>query len=244
MERSKYIVKILSIMFLVCTSAKASYKQEIYNAYINGNMTNWKKTLVEMEKQTDKSDAYILELINYQYGYIGWCIGTKKTQEAKDWMKKMEGNLNLLEKKKYRLSSVFAYKSAMVGFNIGINKSQAPFIGPTSVSHAKKALELDANNPLGNIQLGNVKFYTPAVFGGSKTEAIEHFRTAQQHMERSKDGIVGDWNYLSLLTIIADSYYQTKEYDKALGYLDKALKIEPRFLWVKNELYPKYKNKK
>ena len=47
-----------------------------------------------------------------------------------------------------------------------------------------------------------------------------------------------DWNYLSLLVLIGQSYMILKDYKQAKVYFDKAITAEPRFLWVKNELYP------
>jgi tetratricopeptide (TPR) repeat protein len=49
----------------------------------------------------------------------------------------------------------------------------------------------------------------------------------------------GDWNYLSLMILIGQTYTYLKEYDQAKKIYDNILQIEPGFLYVKDDLYPK-----
>jgi len=245
MERSKYIIAIVLSFFIVHT-LQANFKSDIYAAYINGNMNKWKNIIDLMNLQQTRSNEFLIELINYQYGYIGWSIGNNKNEEAYKYLDLAENNLKILEKAMYKSSIVNSYKSAFYGFQISLNKFKAPFIGPKSLESAKLAVKQDEMNPLGYIQYGNCQFYMPTVFGGSKSEALVNFRKAEQLMELNGMQVAEDWNYLSLLTLIGQTYLKLKNYRLAKVYYDKALKVEPRFLWVKNELYPellsKYKN--
>jgi hypothetical protein len=237
MERSKYFV-VLFVMLLSFTNLKASYKSDIYNAYISNNMGKWKTTIDEMNQQQNKSYEFILELLNYQYGYIGWCIGNKKNKLAEEYLKLGQKNIQILEKSNYNISMVNSYKSAFYGFRIGLNKLQAPFIGPKSVECSKLAMKQDDKNPYGYIQFGNSEYYMPATFGGSKKVALEYYEKAEKIMELNPEQAKEDWNYLSLLTIIAQAYTELKYYKSAKAIYEKILRIEPNFLWVKNELYP------
>lgn len=241
MERQKYIV-ILILLIFSSLGAMASYKTEIYKAYISNNMNEWKKVMDRMNLETKRDNDFLLELLNYQYGYIGWCIGNKENEQAKKYLSLAEKNIEILENQSFELSTLNAYKSAFYGYRVGLNKLQAPFIGPKSVESAKKAIELDKNNPYGYIQIGNSEFYMPSVFGGSKTVALENFKKAENLMERNPEKIKNDWNYLSLLAMIVMSYKELKQYELAKYYCEKALKTEPEFLWVKLDLYPEIKN--
>ena len=138
---------------------------------------------------------------------------------------------------------VNAYKAAFYGFRIGLNKLLAPFLGGKSLECAKNAVKLDDMNPLAYVQLGNAEFYMPAAFGGSKAEALKYYTKAQEIIESDTVALKEDWNYLSLLTVIAQAYSYTGEYDKSKQYLDKILSIEPEFTWIKSELYPQIYNK-
>lgn len=244
MERKKYI---LSLFLLICTlsMSASTYKKQIYEAYITGRMGNWKNLITQMEKEVMPGNESVLELINYQYGYIGWCIGTARKEEARIYMQKMESLMQQLEKKNFQPSYIASYKAAMIGFRIGLNKLQAPFIGAKSIDFAKNAIKTDASNPMGYLLYANILFYTPDLFGGSKEEAISHYLMAIRKMESNKEKFVTDnWNYLSLLTTIATAYHTWGQKDKALQYLNKALQTEPGYQWVKNELYPKFNKNK
>jgi len=237
MERSKYIITIV-LSFFIFQSMLANYKSDIYSAYINGNMNAWKNIIDQMKLQPYKTNEFMLELTNYQYGYIGWSIGNNKNTEADKYLYLAEENIKILEKAMYKTSIVNSYKSAFYGFRISLNKLKAPFIGPKSLECAKLAMKQDDKNPFGFIQYGNCQLYMPIVFGGSKSEALENFKKAEQLMENNGLQLAEDWNYLSLLTLIGQSYLKLKNYRLAKVYYDKALKVEPRFLWLKNELYP------
>jgi tetratricopeptide (TPR) repeat protein len=221
----------------------ASFKADIYNAYLNGDMALWKSTIDKMEQARSEKNDSILELVNYQYGYIAWCIGNKKTDLAKIYMSKGLNNIDKLEKRKYKLSELVAYKSAFNGYEIGLNKAKAPFIGTKSIDWALEAIKLDNNNPFGYLQYANCQFHMPSVFGGSKALALEYYLKTEKLMESNENFAQQNWNYLSLLTSIAKVYEVTGRKAMAKLYYEKILKIEPNFMWVKNELYPKILNK-
>jgi len=237
MERKKYLILTILLLF-VFLSIYASNKTEIYKAYISNDMNLWKKTIDEMDQHKSKSNDFRLELLNYQYGYIAWCIGNKKSEIAETYIELGEKNIQLLEKTGSYASTINAYKSAFYGYRIGLNLLKAPFIGPKSVECAKLSIKQDPNNPYGYIQYANSQFYMPAVFGGSKKIALDFYTKAKKLLERNHQMVIEDWNYLSLLSMIAKTHTELKDFNQAKLYYEKILKIEPDFLWVKNELYP------
>jgi len=201
-------------------------------------MPVWKSVIDQLNDQPDKPNELRLELLNYQYGYIGWCLGNNRKDEALIYLKLAEENVKSLEAKKYDLSLINGYKSALYGFRIALSKFSAPFNGPKSSDCAKKAVLIDPNQPFGYIQLGNVKFHSPSLMGGSKTEAIGYYLKAKAMMEKKDREIQGDWNYLSLLVTIASAYESIDDNKKAKLMYEEILKFEPGFTWVRTELYP------
>jgi len=241
MERKKSLVLLLILLHL---HVYASHKDDIYKAYINNDMQAWKNTIDKMNLSSgNASKEFLLELVNYEYGYIGWCIGNKKTAEAKEYLRKAENRLDILEKNQYNLSMIEAYKSAFYGFRIGMNKIKAPVLGPKSIESAKLAVRYDLNNFFGFLQMGNIFYYSPVAFGGSKSEAIENFRRAEKLILLQNARLANDWNYLSLLVTLAQAYENTNDYESAKNYYLKILRIEPNFGWVKNKLYPEFLKK-
>ena len=245
MERQRYKL-VLLLVLVSCLSLKAGNKSDIYSAYIGNDMARWKTTINQMNSVEPKSNDFLLELVNYQYGYIAWCIGNNKADDARKYLKLAEANLQKLSSELSNTSMVNAYKAAFYGYKIGLNKLSAPFNGPKSMNCAKIAMESDKENPFAYVQYANIQFYMPEMFGGSKKEALEYFAKAQELMERNRDNLKGNWNYLSLLIVIAESYAYINDYKSSLNYMDMILKIEPDFSYVKDELYPqvmkKYKN--
>jgi hypothetical protein len=104
MERQKYIV-ILILLIFSWVMSKASYKTEIYKAYISNNMNEWKKVMDRMNLETKRDNDFLLELLNYQYGYIGWCIGNKENEQAKKYLSLAEKNIEILEKQSFEFQS-------------------------------------------------------------------------------------------------------------------------------------------
>jgi tetratricopeptide (TPR) repeat protein len=237
MERTKY--RLIFILFIFLSAEmKASFRSEIYYAYINNKMELWKNVIDRMDAVQNKSHSMLLELVNYQYGYIGYCIGYDKKDEAKKYLDLAIKNIQHLEKEKYHLSTITAYKSAVYSYKLSINNILAPVLGIKSIESARSAVELDKENYFGHVQLGNIQFYIPSSFGGSKKAALEHFLKAKELIEKNPEDVHEDWNYLSLLLIIGQSYYYLKDYASAKNVYEDILRLEPGFIYVKNKLYP------
>jgi hypothetical protein len=201
-------------------------------------MELWKNVIDRMDTVTNKNNSTLLELVNYQYGYIGYCLGYDKKEEAKKYLDLATENIELLEKKKYHPAILNAYKSAFYSYKISLDKILAPVLGMKSIESARSAIELDEENYFGYIQSGNIQFYMPSSFGGSKKDALEYFLKAKELIEKNPDDTVENWNYLSLLVIIGQSYYYLNDYPAAKKVYENILRLEPGFLYVKNELYP------
>ncbi len=226
------------LLGLLAFSLQASNQDDVYNCYVNNRMPVWKSLIDQLNSKSDKSNELLLELVNYQYGYIGWCLEKNRKDEALDYLKLADENVKRLESLKFELSLVNAYKAAFYGYHIALSKFSAPFIGPKSSDCAKRAVQLDPNQPFGYIQLGNVKFHSPSLMGGSKTEAFVYYLKAKTMMEKNGTQIRGDWNYLSLLVTIAQAYIATNNLASAKLMYEEILKFEPEFTWVRDDLYP------
>jgi tetratricopeptide (TPR) repeat protein len=242
MERKKYKL-IFILLLLIASPLRAEYKDEIYYAYVNNRMEQWRNVIDRMESLKGKSNELTLELINYQYGYIGYCMGVDKEDEAKKYFDLGIKNIEILDKAGYKISVISAYKSAFYGFRIGFNKISAPSNGPKSIDHAKRALEQDRDNYLAYVQYGNAQFYMPAAFGGSKKEAMEYFLKAKAILEKNPEETRGNWNYLNVMTLIGQAYTALEEYNSASMIYENTLKFEPGFTYVRDELYPELKKK-
>lgn len=238
MERAKHRIIIGLMIIMCCDKLIASHRSEIYNAYISNKMELWKSVIDNMNAVPDKSNEFMLELVNYQYGYIGYCLGYDKKSEARKYLDLAQKNIDILEKRGYKLSVINAYKSAFCAFKMGLNILSVPINGLKSIEYAKSAIETDRENYLGYIQNGNIQFYMPSTFGGSKKEGIDFYLKAKEILERDISNTKGNWNYLSLLIVIGQSYYHLNDYASAKAVYENILLLEPGFIYVRDELYP------
>jgi len=237
MERAKY--RLIIIMLFASLQVSGSYKSEIYSAYVSNKMDQWKSVIDRMDAIPDKSNELLIELVNYQYGYIGYCIGFERENEAKRYLGMAQKNLDILDRNKYNPSVINAYKSAFFGFRIGLNPITAPVNGLKSIDCAKTAVKLDPQHWFGYVQHGNIQFYMPSTFGGSKKEALGHYLKARDLLEKEANSVSENWNYLSLLIVIGQTYTYLKDYDSAQKTYNYILDIEPGFTYVRDDLYPK-----
>ncbi|HDR90336.1 MAG TPA: hypothetical protein ENN63_12020 [Bacteroidetes bacterium] len=236
MERKKYLLIVFFGILLVPSVGQSHIT--IYHAYINGDMVAWKSAMDSLDAVQRKTNKDKLDLINYQYGYVAWCIDRDKKKEAERYMEKAEEQIGYLQKQKYQESMLLAYKAAFIGYKIGLSPQKAPFIGSESIKYAKQAVKSDPSNALGHIQLGNIAYFTPRIFGGSKTEAMQHYLHALKLMESRPGETVHNWNYLNLFATIIHASMEMEDYLTAKYYCEKTLSAEPRFHWVRYQLYP------
>lgn len=244
MKRCKILFLLLFALFPF--SLMASERESIYNAYIFNDMESWKRIIDRMHTIPDKTVEQELDLLNFEYGYIGWCMGNKKTSLVKIYMDRVEVRIASLRKRDVKPALLYAYESACLGYRVGLNKFKAPVLGRKSVTAAEKSVKLDPNNAFGYVQLGNIDYYRPALFGGSKREAIKYYLIAEKlYLSKMKSGEVEgkDWNVLALWVQIAQAYDALDEVKRADGYYKKILAKEPNFKWVKDNLYAKFKQK-
>lgn len=240
MERKKYLLKIFLFLILSTVSLDlvSDNKSKIYQAFLSGNMSAWREVTEKMQKEYNEEEGFLLELINYQFGYIGWALGNGKKADGELYLQKLKSNLATLESKTGATSIVYFYKSIISSFSISLNKLKVAQLGMESLESAKKSLGIDPLNPFANIQYANCYYYMPAVFGGSKTKGLEYYTRALKRMETPGYIIEQDWNYLNLLVQIAQVYRDLRRYTEAEAMYKKIIKIEPDFIWVRDKLYP------
>ena len=241
MERTKYIFFALLLMGLL-SSSTPSRQAKVYQAYISNTMNQWQTVLNSMQNKQDPDLNFRMEMLNYQYGYVAYLLGKKKNDDARKYLEKAWKNLEFLEKKKHQLSTLYAYRSAFYGYEIGLNSLKAPYYGPKSMRYAKKAMEKDKSDPMGFIQYANIQFYMPSAFGGSKKEAADYYKKAILKMEAKRNWL-NNWNYLSLLATYGQALEALEKYEEAIKVYEKALRVEADFLWIKKDLLPKLKKK-
>lgn len=250
---SGLIKVIIAILFLlpVCISPaqnphdkQREFQDRIYNAFITGQIQPWERTLTEMERwyRQHPGPAMLYDLLLARYGYIAMALGEENNQEARTHLDKAEAELEELFRYTTYQSQANALQGAFLGFRISLRPITAVRLGPRSYRAIDSALELNPNNPTAWMEKGNSRFYTPSTFGGSKQEAMESYRKAVALFEENLTPN-HRWLYLNSLVGLAKSYQFLDQHWMAVATLESALRYEPNFKWVKDELLPEARKK-
>ena len=234
---------IVGVLFFLSAGAMAqSYQARIYEAYLQGRMDRWKVTMDQMERQVESGNdlALMYELTEAQYGYIAWCLSEKRKKEAEAILEKAEKQVEILLARQGDNARVYSLQGAFFGFRVQLQPVRAPFFGRKSEEANQKALEAGPEEPQAWMERGNISYYKPAIFGGSKSEAVPYYEKAIRLFESNPGRTDQNWIYLNCLAGLALAYEETGAPSKAGPVYRKLLKMEPGFKWVRDELYPSY----
>ena len=231
-------ILLLLLTFSISVSVSAENVGEvIYDCYINKNMTKWKTVIdsLQREKELGKfTTDQKWQLLEYQYGYLGWAVSVKKAmkREAEEYLDLAKDNLSEMVVLSGKTSLSNAFNAAFVAYEIGITPFKAPFIGLKCMKYGETALKQDSLNYFALIQYGNIMNYMPVAFGGSKDKALVHYKKAKEIMRQDESLYKNNWLYMNLILTIADIYKNKKDYETTKQYYLEALELEPGYKFV------------
>ncbi|MCD7976602.1 MAG: tetratricopeptide repeat protein [Tannerellaceae bacterium] len=136
--------------------------------------------------------------------------------------------------------TAYAYKGSFIAYKMAINKLTTMILGPECIRHINQAYESDSTNIQAITDKANLLFYSPGMFGGNKKEAIRYYEKAISLLEENRE-TENNWQYLNLLTTLAQQYKSLGKQEAARKTYEKILQIEPDYIWVKDELSPQLK---
>ena len=234
------ILLILSLQ--ICAQ---DFRARIYDAYLDSRMDLWKATMNQMERQAAESDdpSLLYELTEVQYGYIGYCLSMKQKKEAERVLEVAEKQVEMLLDTEVNQSRLYSLMGAFYGYRVSLQPIRAPYFGKRSEEANQIALKLGPGEPQAWMERGNIAFYKPAIFGGSKDEAVPYYEKAVELFEADPGRTRQNWVYLMCLAGLGIAYEETGHVEKAGEVYRKLLGKEPAFKWVRDELYPEYLQK-
>lgn len=217
-----------------------SHNCNVYRGFLSGDMDVWTKGIAQQEEKyrLSRSSDDLFVLILSKYGYIGFIIGMKKSDEAKDMLSSAEDNVEVLVKDKAYTARATALRGALIAMRINLNPLKATYLGMRSLRQMEEALEIDSDDATGWVEMGNARYHMPSVVGGSYKEAARCFSQAVTLYEKNQTNLICNWHYLHALVWLAQSHDKLGELAEARRVYEKILQKEPEFQWVKKELYP------
>ncbi|MFP4690820.1 MAG: hypothetical protein ACLFMU_02805 [Bacteroidales bacterium] len=252
MERTiyQYLIMLSGLILLLTlplrankSNGRTAFQNMIYRAYVHDRMSLWENTLqtMEFEYRQQPCHGLLYDILLARYGLIGYYLGTEKEEQAEAMLDQAEDYLDILSDNRSFIAEAKLFEAAFYGFRIGLQPWRGIQLGPRSSRLIDEALDINPSYPRGHIEKGNLLYYAPGVFGGSKSKAIDHYQQAIELMEANMKNN-HRWLYLSTLVSLAEAHKETGDIKKGIAILEKALSFEPDFHWVKEEKLPEYKS--
>ena len=236
---------MIILLLLSSFSMGQDLNSGIYQAFISGDMDLWYGTMVKMETKWKKTgninDLYDLTLA--QYGYIAFSMAVKEKKRAASYVVMAERNTIQMINHDVNWARAHALMGAIYGFKVGQEPFKAPVYGRRSFDENEIAMKLDPGDPQVWMERGNIEHYKPSIFGGNKKDAIIYYKKAITLYEKEPETSERNWLYLNTLSGLASVYVKTGQANEANTTYLKILRIEPSFQWVRDEVYPAFKEK-
>ena len=235
--KNKALSLIILLVFtaLGATAQKkdlAYYQCAFFESYRAGNMAPWHGLIDEMGKVKSTDLAWQTEMVKAMYGLVGYEFGLHDKEVARKYVNKADIYLDKLLEKYPNNAQLHSLAGAFYGYKIALAFYKAPFLGPKSMYHMDKAIELDPAEPMGYIEKGNSLQYRPAVFGGDKIEALKFYRKALALIE-AKNNSKCNWQKMLLCSFILKNLYETNQTAEADAFLTKMQKDYGPMGWIK-----------
>jgi tetratricopeptide (TPR) repeat protein len=229
------LITILLFNVLVATAQKkdiAYYQCAFYESYRAGNMTPWPGLIAEMERVKSTDLVWQTEMVKAMYGLVGYEIGAKRKDRARIYVEKADQYLEKLLSSHPNNACLHSLSGAFYGYKIALAFYKAPFLGPKSLSHIERSIELDPTEPMGYIEKGNSLMYRPAVFGGDKMEALTFYRKALKLMD-TRNTPKCDWQKMLLRAFILKGLYETNQNAEATKFLNEMKRDYGSMEWIR-----------
>lgn len=215
------------------------YRSAIYDSYAKGEMSGWRTTIEEMEKEYERygSEELLHELVLSQYGFIGYCLKEDMKKEASYHLKRAVNKLEVLKSSNPGSAELMALEGALLGFEIGIHKLKAIVLGLKAKGKIDGAMEIDPDNARSLIEKANLLHFSPRFVGGAPEEAIEYYEKAVHLIEADSENLEKNWVYVNTVVILANAYEQLGNNSLACALYEKLIEYDSNIKWVKEDLY-------
>ena len=220
-----------------------TYGCRLYKSYQLGQMDEWLEVLTQLERDYSftPSNEILYDIVQLQYGYIGYLLGIKNKKQAGKVLSKALEESEILLAEQPQSANSMALNAALMAYQIALTPYKAPFIGPKITNAIDKSLAINPNAPQALLEKANSAHYAPSMFGGNPAEAIIYYKKAISVMEKLNGGEAPQsWLYLNAYVQLALAYEKAEQQEKAKSAYIHILKIAPNFKWVKEDVFPSF----
>jgi tetratricopeptide (TPR) repeat protein len=184
-------------------------------------------------------------LVAYAVAYVDWRLSFSPTVargEQDGLLDEAETQLKNAIKIDAKFAEAHALLSSVYGSKIAKSSIRGIVLGPRSSSAIDTAVQLEPNNPRVLLSQGIGKFNTPAMFGGSETEAEALLRRALAAFQQEPAGKPWPtWGRFDTHAWLGQMLAKRGDKAGAKSAYEQALTIAPNSGWVRYVLLPAVK---
>ena len=239
------IISLLALpASMVCAQGDCS-SCTVYRGYTSGKMEVWKSGMKDLEDQfrSDPKACTLYTLAEARYGYIGYLLGLNQKDVARPVIETFAAEVEQLAAYPEYRAETEAFRVALLGFRMGLNPARAVTLGPKALKQLEKAIEAGKDSPAVWIEKANSEAHMPAFAGGSKEKAATSYREALRLYEADGSVAPCNWRYLNTMVLSGQLLERMGDYRGAVEAYRRALRREPDFQWVRDELLPEAEKK-
>ncbi len=250
--KNKMKHKAIALMLMLLTlpavfgaAAEDCSSCTIYKGYITGNMELWKKGMQELQEQfrRDPKACTLYTLAEARYGYIGYLLGKNEKDLARLQIEVFGEEIEQLATFPGYRAETEAFRVALLGFRMGLNPARAMTLGPKALKQLETAMQVGTNSAVVWIEKANSEAHMPSFAGGSREKSAASFREALRLFEAGGSVAPCNWRYLNTMVLLGQLLDKMGDYQGSREAYLRALKREPDFRWVRDELLPEAEGK-
>jgi len=240
MAKITFLIIILINVFPVLGQNISQNKENIYSAYVTGDLQLWIEIINDLEESWNNTMDFerLEELVMAQYGYIAFCLKEDEKEEGRSVLISANNNLQILMSYYPERADLIALKAAFTGFEMGFNPLKAIFLASRAKELTGNAYNMDKDNIICISVKANQLNFTPPIFGGSTEESIPYYNMIISKYNSGEENKYMEWRYINTLVILAQSYEKLELYNKACSTYEIIIAEDPEISWIKNKLYP------
>ena len=246
---------IAAVLLFIANEAMAQNSDSLFNLgkdlLNNGSVYFDETTLIEAEQKFQEasdsdSDVYIVQyyLAYTDYRLAVYYLITKDEAQFNNYIAMTENELQAILDSNETNSEVLSLLASSYGEQIVANGDSAKVIAPKALLIISKAIDVDPDNPRVQLLAGKLILTLPEKYGGDKEKSLIHLKRSVELFETNQDSNDDiDWGYIFALAWLGKNYVELNDYSSAIDIYNKALEVEPDFIWIKNVLLPEASNK-
>ena len=187
-------------------------------------------------------DAHLGSLAHYYVGLTGSRLAnlTEDDGRALTYVEEAIEHLEAAVEADERSAEAHALLSSLYGRKVGLRPMQGMLLGPRASSELDRAKALAPDNPRVAYIEAMSLFHRPQMWGGDPEQARRTLERAIELFERERPQgpLAPDWGHAEALAWLGIMYARADQLGRARAAFERALAVEPGFVWVRGTLLP------